>query len=221
MTYRHFMNLYGLSFEETVDLLGSTDGALWYHKETDCFVLLFNDELQNVGRIRWTIAHELGHYTLKHHQYSGADIISRSKVQNDQYKILEQEANYFAKRLLAPYPVVVGLLRRWHRITRHDMEWLFGLSYEAAGYYIAELNKRSRGPWGIVSDGHLLDQFESYLDAVCNLGLCSHCELPMNVQLHTVCPSCGGEIIPLDEPEMDQAFDLLCDGNPMTRLLLA
>ncbi|MFS8161487.1 ImmA/IrrE family metallo-endopeptidase [Lacticaseibacillus rhamnosus] len=221
MTYRHFMKLHGLSLEETIELLGSEDGALWYHEETDTYVLLFNDQVENKSRIRWTIAHELGHYTLNHHAYLGADIISRNKVEQGQYKILEQEADYFAKRFLAPYSVVVKIANLWHRISRKDLMWLFGLGFESAGYYISELNKRNDSRWGIVSDGNLVDQYRNYFETLNHLGFCTGCEVPMNYELHDTCPICGDRIIHLTEETLDPTFDLLCsDDNPMTRLII-
>lgn len=72
----------GLSF------LGEKNGV-------DSFYIYYNDKIKSVGRIRFTLAHELGHIVLKHTQES---------------ELAETEAHCFAGYLLAP-PELIHLLR--------------------------------------------------------------------------------------------------------------
>ncbi len=63
MKYSAFARQHGLELEEVTNLLQSDDGALWYQEPTDTYILLYNDTVTSKERIRFTIAHELGHYT--------------------------------------------------------------------------------------------------------------------------------------------------------------
>lgn len=70
--------------------------------------ILVNDAHGNLGRTRFTIAHELGHFLLEHHQPSAENGFSCSThdmgIQggNDRHAMQEAEANCFAIGLLAP-----------------------------------------------------------------------------------------------------------------------
>lgn len=60
------------------------------------YVIYFNDRTTNLGRLRWSIFHEIGHIYLGHHD-------NPDDSQND---IEEAEANFFAKYAIAPPPLV-------------------------------------------------------------------------------------------------------------------
>lgn len=57
-------------------------------------IILYNETVP-LGCIRFTIAHEIGHYVLRHHDEHDPGV--------------EKEANCFARNLLCPVPVVFGL----------------------------------------------------------------------------------------------------------------
>lgn len=66
--------------------------------------IFINKSINNIGRRNFTIAHELGHYFLKHLEkqnifYCMSDEILEESIQTSQ---IEQEANYFATCLLMP-----------------------------------------------------------------------------------------------------------------------
>ena len=64
--------------------------------------IFYNDQC-NAGRQRFTVAHELGHCLL----HGGKGLYNREPTSTDQP--IEQEANVFASRLLAPACVLWGL----------------------------------------------------------------------------------------------------------------
>lgn len=63
-------------------------------------IILINTDIKNVGRINFTKAHELGHFSLNH---KGVHFeCSRSDMSDSTKKPLEIEANQFAKEFLLP-----------------------------------------------------------------------------------------------------------------------
>ncbi len=85
---------------ESIDIKGF-DGALFANNVRDRWMLLYNNGLTSPGRIRFTQAHELGHYILhrlKRYEFrcSGDDMLSWED------KNIEAEADLFASFLLMP-----------------------------------------------------------------------------------------------------------------------
>lgn len=79
------------------------DGALFPGDNRKKWMLLYNGSVASRGRVRFTQAHELGHYILHRHaresfQCSEADMINWSKDDKD----LEGQADLFASYLLMP-----------------------------------------------------------------------------------------------------------------------
>lgn len=82
--------------------------------------IFYNDIHGNIGRIRYTIAHELGHFFLKH------DLLEDGEILTD---IVEQEAQVFAAHLLIPNPALIAL-RKKHPLDMCDrlLQNLFNVS---------------------------------------------------------------------------------------------
>lgn len=81
------------------------------------YVIYYNDLCCTESRIQWSLAHEIGHIYLGHH-----DIAQNENT--------ETEANFFAKYLLAPPPIV-------HSFGCHspkDIASVFHLSAQASQY---------------------------------------------------------------------------------------
>lgn len=77
--------------ERTIILSASQDGMSCYVPETKSYVILYNNEMDS-NRIRFTIAHEIGHIVLGH-KYSCEET--------------ESEADFFARNLLVPMGIVI------------------------------------------------------------------------------------------------------------------
>lgn len=109
--------------------------------ETDYgFMILYNDK-RSISRIRFTIAHELGHIMLEHSQES---------------ELAEAEANFFAKHLLAP-PVLVQLIANLGVLEVSDF---FSIGIEFAKYAVEQAEKRSQyGKIFCKSDELILSMF--------------------------------------------------------------
>lgn len=79
------------------------DGALFPDGERKEWLLLYNEAVSSPGRVRFTQAHELGHYILHRQdresfQCSDADMLNWSKDDKD----IEGQADLFASYLLMP-----------------------------------------------------------------------------------------------------------------------
>ena len=92
------------------------------------YVIYYNDEGRNIGRIRWTIFHEIGHIYLGHHDHPDDELSD----------IEEAEADFFAKYAIAPPPLIRVLKCQdmW------DIQNAFNTSCEAASYIYDYYQKR-------------------------------------------------------------------------------
>lgn len=83
--------------------INSFEGALLPDDARKKWLLLYNDRLTSPGRVRFTQAHELGHYILhrlsrESFECSAADMLNWSKDERD----MEAQADLFASYLLMP-----------------------------------------------------------------------------------------------------------------------
>lgn len=83
------------------------DARTIYDSSTDTYLTVYNESIFPASRIRWTIAHEIGHIVLGHLEYS--ETAYRENLTTKKYKVLEKEANFFAAELLAPLPILKKL----------------------------------------------------------------------------------------------------------------
>ena len=81
------------------------------------YLLVYQDDT-SFERLRWTLAHEIGHIVLGHME----------KISTKSGELMEAEANYFAKELLMPLPVLARIGAR----SAADIGRVCGVSYEAA-----------------------------------------------------------------------------------------
>lgn len=106
------------------------------------YLVVYDDRVESSGRIRWTIAHEIGHIVLGHLVHFEATSLCRGSLTENEYKVLEREADCFAVNLLAPMCIVRRLT--WVR-TREDFKKLCGLSGEASDNCLEELSLLNSG----------------------------------------------------------------------------
>ncbi|GER18455.1 ImmA/IrrE family metallo-endopeptidase [Variovorax boronicumulans] len=99
------------------------------------WVLLYNDQIQSEGRIRFTQAHELGHYLLHRTLRNSFSCTDKDMVEwGPGGKLLEQQADEFASALLMP----INHFRTLVNDSKIDFEMLgkcadlFGVSLTAA-----------------------------------------------------------------------------------------
>ncbi|RVU71814.1 ImmA/IrrE family metallo-endopeptidase [Lactobacillus xujianguonis] len=131
-TYSNLAVLTESSNDEIAEMLDSEEGSTFFDPTQNRYVIAFNEN-RNEHRIRFTLAHELGHIYLGHLLENAPD---------DLYKIQETEANYFAKRLLVPQPFICKALEitDLQTLNTSDISILFNVSMEVAGYSINNYN---------------------------------------------------------------------------------
>lgn len=188
--YEQFANDSNCSEDEVCRLLQSDDGALWYNATDNEYCIFYNSKINSKERIRFTLAHELGHYILQHNEESGETIVSRYLLPSDKYRVYEKEANYFAKRFLAPIPVIDGFLSyNDYHIDPRDIETLFNVSYSVSNYIFGDLKRRIQ--YGIAAyRTDLTNQFDQFNFIVSSTYTCNNCHtlIPKKADF---CPICN------------------------------
>ena len=101
--FNEIMNAEDIKLREIPSISTDFVGALTKGNNNQVYIMI-NKNIDNLGRKNFTIAHELGHYFLRHqlHQNSvfcnSDDIVEEGHQQNP----IEREANYFASCFLMP-----------------------------------------------------------------------------------------------------------------------
>lgn len=181
----------GMTIDEVSDFLDSDEGCLWRRNDNQ-YIVLYNDTIQSKERVRFTIAHEIGHYVLKHHERSNKTKVSRYSLTMAEDEVLEKEANYFAKRLLAPLPLVYDFISLWNRITPELIMDIFDVSYSVSNYIIEDLRRAQRH--GIVRVSHNINtQFSSFIHKIKDAKWCNNCSFSFSNSNAEYCPVCGVE----------------------------
>lgn len=122
------------------------DVKLYYGKREDGYTQIFNgkpviflsSEINSRGRKRFTVAHELGHILLGHVGHT----VLLNREPSAQDNPIEQAANVFASRLLAPACVLWGC----NAFEPEQIMRLCDISRQAAEYRSARMKElRARG----------------------------------------------------------------------------
>lgn len=174
MKYSTFAKENDMDINEVYQFLNSEDGALWYKTDTQTYILLYNDTIDNKERIRFTIAHELGHYVLKHNEVTDKTTLSRYTLTEDEYNVFEKEANFFAKHLLVPFPILGNYVMFFHSMNDQFIQNVFQVSFSVANYVIKNL--KSMQTFGLVKEGHEVEKkFSRYITISKSTRICRTC----------------------------------------------
>lgn len=117
---------------------GALSGAIGFENEIP--TIIYNP-FDHPNRIRFTIAHELGHYFHGHLNSSNGNVLFRDNA-NTLYgrgrSPLEIEANGFAAELLMPRDIVQSLFR-WEVNTIEELAERFFVSTAAMSYRLTNI----------------------------------------------------------------------------------
>lgn len=184
--YTWFAKKWSMSVEEVCDLTKSNEGCCWYIKDIEQYMILYNDTVDNPGRIRWTIAHELGHFMLKHNEITNRSIFARNSLTEEEYEVFEKEANCFARNLLAPNVV----LRELKPDSPHFISNMCNVSYEASTHIYNFLIEGARRGISYSKSHPSIKLFKDYIFKKKNTYYCSHCNHTFIFENPKFCPMC-------------------------------
>lgn len=182
ITYGQFMTSTGKTYKEVVQFFDSDMGACCYNSRTSQYIIYYNNQMSRT-LTRFTLAHELGHIFLEHHQKAGTEILNRTFISNPQYKEYENEANAFARNLLSPAPLAwIAIDEGKSQTQNYDIKTAFDISGSAANVRINMLRR------------DLKDYNDEMMRKVYKLNLCysRHCNrcksrLPRSAKFCIVC----------------------------------
>lgn len=147
-TYRDISIITNYSTDTIAQVLNTDDGELIYNPNNEKNVLIYNEAVPNKNRQRFTQAHELGHFFLNHNKKNKNCSIFQGNLTEEEYDVMEKEANYFAKRLLAPIPLITATIRNISdgKLYTSELANEFSISEQTADYVIDNMQKLSYWP---------------------------------------------------------------------------
>lgn len=186
VSYSAHMKKFNLTEKETISHFGSDEGCTIYNPLKDRYIIFYNDldtYFKVPERVRWTLAHELGHVLLEHNKISDKTKIFRSTLSDDEYSWMEAEANRFASLLLAN-PIILDKL---NISSEADIKKYCNLSLEASKYRYENLLKWKKKKYTTKYDLIILKQFKRFI----NRNTCSLCNYSFYIKHANFCPICG------------------------------
>ena len=98
-SYEDFCGANTCDMQTCFDHFGKDGATIKYEGN---YLIVYNKHATPKDRIRFTLAHELGHIFHEHHQELGCKILQRFWMEKSLYDVMEDEANCFARNLLCP-----------------------------------------------------------------------------------------------------------------------
>lgn len=106
-TYSDLMDKFKCNRQTVIHCLGSNDGyTIW---DGANYSIAYNDDPNLGDRTRFTIMHEIGHIYLNHLIDFESTKIYRGSLNKQENKVLENEANAFARNVLSPVSIYLTL----------------------------------------------------------------------------------------------------------------
>ena len=162
----------------------SKDGSAFYCFETTEYKIVYNESINSLGRKRWTIIHEIGHIILKHFEDFNQTQITRGGLSEEEYKVLEKEADFFASQVLAP-PIILKSLNV-SSVVR--LMTICGLSKQASeNRYNNFIDWLKRSKTATPLEKRILKKFHDFIHKK-RCVICGHSFILENAKY---CPICG------------------------------
>lgn len=186
-TYRQLAKNQECSVSEIIELFGSKDGFISYSAKKHKYIIYYNEDVELKERIYWTIAHEFGHYILKHCEISERANIARNGLYEDEYLSYENEADFFARFLITPPHVITEI----EEPDVYKIANIFKVSYKAASSTLNYIKKSYANGYYFNLKEKLKKRLNSFLLKI-NKGLtCTKCNTRFYFDEAQYCPLCG------------------------------
>lgn len=174
----------GYTTEELNRIFSSEDGVSVY--KGGYYYIFYNDSPESLGRIRFTILHELGHIYLNHFTEFDQTALTRNQLTSSEYQVLENEVNCFARNALAPIPVVLNLPEK----NSASLIKMFNISSQAARTRLSllksDLYNMSNKVLKVMEEW-----FAPFINEINNMHACMHCGKKQIATNPLCCPICG------------------------------
>lgn len=129
---------------------------------TDTIITVFDETIEPFQRIRWTIAHEIGHIVLGHLHDFDKTAINRGGLTSKEYEVLEKEADFFASELLAP----IGVLKAAGLTKSEEIKIACNLSKKAADNREKDIEWWGNSTIACEMDSLITEFFSDYLKPI-------------------------------------------------------
>ncbi len=108
--YSELMEQFHCDRSKVIHCLGSKDGFTTWNGQN--YTISYNDDESLGDRTRFTLMHEIGHIYLHHLTDFEATAIYRGSLTKQENKVLENEANAFARNVLVPTSMLQHLMNK-------------------------------------------------------------------------------------------------------------
>ena len=185
LTYKDLAKRKNLTISDVMTMYASEDGFLSYDGRKDRYLLLYNDQKSVPERIYWTLAHEFGHYILGHLKNSGQSNLSN--LSDGEYKIYEQETDYFVRYLINP----PSIIQECKISSVSEIKKFFKVSHTAANNTLEYLRKFNIRHFTAPDD--IKNQLSNFILKVNHGKTCSSCDSFFVYKNSKYCPCCGND----------------------------
>lgn len=194
LKYSQLAHENAVSLNDIIEAFGTQDGYTMFNGRN--YTISYNDT-HIPGRIYFTKLHEIGHIYLNHFIDFDETEIKRNSMTNYQYKVLENEANCFARNVIAPAVIVNKLdLNTPEKISKY-----FGITESAAKTRLDLLKLDCK---------HISNAYENMLSNFWGNNIykkhCLICNYGFNFKDSLYCPICGNGNLILGDGYMKYDF---------------
>ena len=170
------------------------DAKCYYLPESDLYIIVYNEK-KSKKRIRFSLAHELGHIILEHLHDKRTEI-DRGGLEDVAYFAMEGAANTFAGNFLAP-PILIQERISGKHFDISDIAKFFNISNESVRNY----RKRDYQYWLEIPhepcENRILERCKNSIFPC----FCNSCSSSFYGKHYLFCPICGSQSLSSYEGE--------------------
>ena len=209
ITYSSQIRKFHITYEELIIDAETKDSYAVRNRKQMRYCIYYNDiepNIVNSNRVRWNLAHELGHIILGHHAFCKSDKLFRSGLAANTYNYVEAEADYFAQLILVPHVVLYA----FKITTAKQLKELCQISNPAA---IRRF--RAYQQWEKHINGNdIYDRplFHYYYNFIYKKH-CRTCDAYMVQGKGNYCPICGNKTLQWGDGKMKYTTKIVLDQN--------